>query len=247
MPILTRYSKSSVTTLELVTLAAIAGLLYCSWPLGYYLNPGSASSLASNLGGVDQPYNWLFIVLDVVGGALIMAVGTALYYGPQAKRSWLLKISALSYGLFGLFTAMDAVVPVDCAADKHQCGQLLQHPLVIGHGLLSLASIGFLTISLTGVWWLLIRLRQSNIWISYTLHLFVLTWFFFGCVTAMLLISNASSVLSQHVFIIACSVWTALFPFMVRHPGVLRHLHGPITTRKSRSRLAPMARTRLRV
>lgn len=48
----------------------VAGLLYSSWPLGYWLNPQADHGLASNLEALHQPYNWLFILIDISSGVL---------------------------------------------------------------------------------------------------------------------------------------------------------------------------------
>src|SRR5215469_5111021 len=56
-------------------LGTIAGILYVSWPLGYWLNPAvSKESLASGLEAVGQPYSWLFVSADIVSSLLIIAV-----------------------------------------------------------------------------------------------------------------------------------------------------------------------------
>ena len=52
-------------------LMLIAGLLYSSWPLGYWLNPNAAKGLASDLEALHQPFNWLFIALDILTGLFV--------------------------------------------------------------------------------------------------------------------------------------------------------------------------------
>ena len=232
-----RSSSGQRHLLELVVLASLSGLLYCSWPLGYLLNPTANRGLASNLEGLGQPYNWLFIALDIMSGALVGAVAWWLLRGLVKEKNRLVTVAIINYALFGFFTSLDAVLPVDCAADQQQCGPLINHPAVIIHGLISLGSIGFLTISLVLMWWLLSRRRTTPPRLRLSLHLGMVIWFFFGIITAVLIALNRSSALSQHVFILACSVWTGVFPYIIHHYSSLlpkRNQHRPALVVKSR-------------
>ncbi len=219
--------KVNRNVLEVIGLASLAGLLYSSWPLGYLLNPVANRGLASNLQGVGQPYNWLFIILDVISGAIVCRVAWRLYKDFKPRRHNLIKTAIISYALFGVFTVIDALIPVDCAADEMQCGPLINHPLVLWHGALSIASIAFLTLSLFSVWWLVNRVRLSAWWVQSALHITVLVWLFFGFVTAVLLYLNKSSSLSQHIFILVCSLWTGTLPYVLHLERINKPLFKP--------------------
>ena len=53
----------------------VAALAYCSWPVGYLVNPSlAAGALASELDARGQPYSWLFILLDCATGAAALLV-----------------------------------------------------------------------------------------------------------------------------------------------------------------------------
>ncbi len=243
---LIRSSSQRVNHLELIVLASLSGLLYSSWPLGYILNPAANRGLASNLGGIHQPYNWLFSLLDIVSGLLVVGVAWLLLVGKQKALSTLASFAIYSYGGFGLLTAIDALIPEDCLADQHQCGLILQHPLVVLHGLISLASIGCLTLSLLAMWWLATRRQASPAWLRWSLHAVLAVWFAFGINTAILLSQDQSSALSQHVFIIACSLWVGALPYMVHRlalsSGVVRAAK---SVKKNRRRLILSAKSRL--
>lgn len=217
----------------------MSGLLYSSWPLAYWLNPTANRGLASNLGGIGQPYNWVFIILDIISGLGVCAVAVWLYGSAHPRAHSLTKLAVINYGLFGLFTALDAILPVDCAADQNQCGALINHPLVIWHGLISLTSIACLTFSLMCIWWLVIRLGKKPSWLRYMLKTTLVVWLFFGFLTGILLFLNRSSALSQHVFIIACSLWTGLMPYVIRHEGItsLDRLNKTIKIRRRLARV----------
>src|SRR6185312_9748885 len=65
------WDRKSVIATVLVVASAIA---YCSWPLGFWLNPGAERhGLASELGALGQPYDWVFIWGDIFSGVLLMA------------------------------------------------------------------------------------------------------------------------------------------------------------------------------
>jgi len=200
---------------KLAAAASVAGLLYSSWPLGYIFNPVANRGLASNLEALAQPYNWLFILLDILSGLIVVGVAVTLYERSRGSRQWLLKWSIVGYGLFGVLTALDALLPIDCLNTVQRCGAFTGHPLIILHGLASLGSIGFLTVSLVGLWFLLIYRQAVNGLLRWLLHTLLLIWFGFGIATGIFLLNNRSSALSQHLFITVCSIWLAIFPYLV--------------------------------
>jgi hypothetical protein len=92
-------------------LAFLAAILYCSWPLGYLLNPiVGEHQLASQLEAPHQPFNWLFIAMDVLTGVVIAIVGAKQL---KHKRHLLLDLSIASYVLFGLCVLLAAALPLD--------------------------------------------------------------------------------------------------------------------------------------
>jgi hypothetical protein len=209
---------------KLTILAALAGLLYCSWPLGYRLNPVANRGLASNLEGTGQPYNWLFISLDILSGVIMCYVAYQLYRRVVVRHQsrWLLA-AIIGLGSFGLLTALDAMLPIDCVSSATVvCPPVLDDPYVIVHGVASIGSIYSLTVSVVALWWLLSRSLRVGSGLRWMLHSTVLVWFGFGCGTAVLLYLNKSSALSQHIFIIVCSAWTAAMPYLVQRSMLLQ-------------------------
>lgn len=198
-----------------IVLAAFAAVLYSSWPLGNVLDPIANRGLASNLSALGRPYNWLFTLFDVVSGVIVLAVAVRLFDRTPRWRQSLVNWSIIGYGLFGALTALDAVLPLDCVDVVNRCGALSNHPLTILHGLVSLGSIGFLTISIIGSWYLLGFNCDSPRWLRGFLLSVVVSWFGFGIATGIFLFYNRSSALSQHLFIIICSLWIAVLPYLV--------------------------------
>ncbi len=87
-------------------LTVSSALLYCSWPLGFLLNPiASRTGLASELGAYGQPYNWVFIWGDIVSGVLLSAAVIMLIrlYRPDGWALLALILLA-AYGVFGALT-----------------------------------------------------------------------------------------------------------------------------------------------
>ncbi len=76
-------------TLALIGLGCIAALAYASFPLAYLLDIShDETGLVSLLGSTSAPYAWLFNSLDVLGGALLIAISYQLlkYYSVRQYR-----------------------------------------------------------------------------------------------------------------------------------------------------------------
>jgi hypothetical protein len=105
------------TTMWIATCGALA---YSSWPLAFVLNhPMAGTALASSFEARDQPFSWLFILLDCVVGLCTVVVSARQFRPLALFRSDRALIGVvLSYGLFGLATAVDAVVPLSCSSES---------------------------------------------------------------------------------------------------------------------------------
>jgi len=99
---------------------ALAGAVaYSSWPLAFLANPSLAgTALASSFEGRSQPFSWLFILLDCIAGLCTAIVCIReLRPRPGGQRPGKALVSALlGYGVFGMATAVDAVVPLSCGS-----------------------------------------------------------------------------------------------------------------------------------
>jgi len=200
--------------LGILTITIMAGLLYSSWPLGYWLNPVANSGLASNLEAAHQPYNWLFVLLDILSGGLICLASWWLLKLMKKVQLPFLRYAVIGFGAFGLLTAIDALLPIDCVSSVTHCGPVLSDPWFVIHGIVSIGSIVGLTVSIMSVWWLLARGGQTARILRWLLHGTMVAWFGFGVVTLALILLARSSALSQHLFITVCSLWTALLPYL---------------------------------
>lgn len=202
-------------------LMILAGFFYSSWPLGYWLNPKAAQGLASELGSLHQPYNWVFNSMDIVCGILVgIASGELLMVirnGSNRKNLPALWIAVLGVGGFGLFTAIGALLPLNCIQESPQCLVSLHNSYFLIHGIFSIGSIAGLTISIVAIWLVLVLREQDVIYLvrlSPTIFLFV--WLSFGALTLFLILNHRSSALAQHFFIGFCCLWLVALPYLVR-------------------------------
>lgn len=189
-------------------LAILAGVAYCSWPLGYVLNPQvSRRGLASELAALHQPFNWLFIGLDVLAGALVLAAARLLWSRADGRLS---RVVLTSFAVFGVLTAIDALLPMSCEPSLTTCPSLSHQPLLILHGIASIAASIGLFISAVLVWWQ--RRKHSGATI---MSAFMAGWILFGALSLYFLFRTGPGYLVQHYYITLCSVWTAALPLML--------------------------------
>jgi hypothetical protein len=95
-------------------LAAVAGLAYGAWVLGFVLNPrlDAVNGYVSELSASDQPFHHVFAGGDLVAGALAIAVAV-IALRPRVRGWEPVGWSALL--LFGVFVISDALFAMDCA------------------------------------------------------------------------------------------------------------------------------------
>jgi len=202
-------------------LMVLAGFFYSSWPLGYWLNPQADHGLASNLEALHQPFNWVFILMDIASGLLVAIVCLNLHatsksgFNPKTQTG--LRIAILGAASFGIFTAIDAILPLDCIEGSPQCVVTLSDSYFVIHGIFSIGSIAGLTISIVAVWLLLLFSEaRTGALVHLTPAMFLVVWLGFGILTLYLVLHNQSSALSQHLFIGFCCLWLVALPYFVR-------------------------------
>lgn len=98
-------------------LGIVAGFAYCSWPIGFLVNPSlAATALASDLEAHGQTYAWLFILLDCVTGIATLLVVRFAWPTRYAHDERLIRFALIGYLIFGVATAIDALIPVGCGS-----------------------------------------------------------------------------------------------------------------------------------
>jgi hypothetical protein len=190
-----------------LVLAAFAGVIYCSWPLGYLLNPAvSRRGLASELEALHQPYNWLFILLDVLSGLLVTAVALLLW---RRSRDKLHKIVLVNFALFGILTLIDALLPMSCDPSLKVCPGLSHQPLLVLHGIASIVASVCLFVSAVLVWW-----AKRQYAASLLMSTLMAGWALFGIFSVYFFFEPGPGYLAQHYYITLCSVWVMVLPLM---------------------------------
>lgn len=191
--------------------AFVAAFLYSSWPLGYYLNPSvSAHGLASELAARGQPYNWLFMALDVISGLLVVVVAWLIWRSHKKLPVWWLKPVLAGFALFGVFTAFDALLPMHCTPSLRQCPSLGHDHLLILHGVASISAAVFLFLTAFAMWQISQLTKGRNL-----MGLVMIAWILFGFMSLVFFFVPGPGYLAQHYFITLCSVWMVLLPYVI--------------------------------
>lgn len=180
-------------------IAALAGLLYNSWFLAYWLNPHVVRiGLSSDLEASGQPYNWVFIASDVLCATLLLAVVWT--FRSKKESLWLRGLAG--YAVFAIMTAVSALLPLHCSADIRSCGfqagqQFGLHDLASG-----LAALG-LFFALLGAW--LHNLHASKL-LHYLSELVLLAWSLLGLLFLLATLRDNHVVGMQQLFLLLSGV-----------------------------------------
>lgn len=201
-------------------LAVIAAILYCSWPLSYVLNPSvGVHALASQLQSPHQPYNWLFILLDVLSGLLLITAGAVQYKEHRRLRIGKITISIWNYIAFGLMVVVAAVVPIGCDPQTQVCGSIWHSPSIIVHGFCSIVSVLCLLLSLMLVSHDLYRQKSATRRHSIFILSILSAWLLFGAGSIIEIIFKIKNSLLQDFFITVCSLSIAAVVLYIEHMG----------------------------
>jgi hypothetical protein len=203
----------------IITLVAcLAGILYCSWPLGYILNPSvTRHDFASELQASHQPYAWLFIATDILTGVLMLAIG--IWQWKNTTQHKTLRLSIISYVLFGILVIAAAVAPYNCVSGSHSCQLLLHSPAFIIHGFSSIVSVVFLFVSLVLPGKILLEQRMYR-WLIVMGVFLVGGWGLTGLGTIIVVSHGMRSNWMQYNFITICSISLVASVVLIERLGV---------------------------
>ena len=208
-------------------LGIIAGLAYLSWPIGYSVNRVVVErGLASDLEVPGQPFSWLFILLDIVSGLLMLGLAIAAWRdNPGGDRS--LRTGGLvGYGIFGLSTILSAAVPLSCGTGRTALLECGTNAGTYGwHDILS--AIGYLTLFFSLVGAMIRSYRGRAGWVVGPLVTAVgLLWCTAGIAFLVITLSHRPEVTVQHALLLLTTVVIGLVPLTLERqssptePGV---------------------------
>jgi hypothetical protein len=206
---------ATVTKKSEVNLSIIAGLLYCSWPLGYWLNPRVAThSLASGLEATNQPFNWFFIATDIASSLLLVIVALLLWHKYKySKIRQIVGVTLLCIVMFALNTIADALLPEHCIPNLMQCASFTQDHYLLVHGIFSIAASIFLFVGLCILW--CNRPRKPF------LRILVAGYIVFGMISLIEAITpGRNGNWSENYYITLCAIWIAYIPWAISSVAV---------------------------
>ncbi|HVS58787.1 MAG TPA: DUF998 domain-containing protein [Candidatus Saccharimonadales bacterium] len=201
---------SSKTIWRLTGLGILAGLLYNSWPFGFWLNPAvEQNSLASGLEAVHQPYNWVFIATDISSSVIVAIMCLWLWRAYRHGRLRTpVRLALMAMGLFAAGTIVDALMPEHCVPNLMRCPSFTQDHILLLHGIFSIAASVFLFIALFIVW---LYNRKAIL-----LNALLVGYMVFGVISLIqAILPGDNGNWSQDYYITLCSLVLVCFPYAV--------------------------------
>jgi hypothetical protein len=206
-------TKTEKWSIEIATVLVVtAAVLYCSWPLGFILNPSAQrTGLASELGAHGQPYNWLFIWADILSGALLM-VACLLLVKLFHAEGWR-KFGLAMLALYGLCGALDAALPLSCLPSLQVCGPIFHDPVIILHGIIDFTGSAALIGTLGAEW--IYAYKHHRSWLPW-IYIIGGGGIIFAGLSLWFILVNGPGYWAQRYYITLSCVWVASLPFVFR-------------------------------
>ncbi|HWG25072.1 hypothetical protein [Actinospica sp.] len=212
VPAISRVPRRSRPTLWIAGAGALA---YSSWPLAFLVNPSLAgSALASSFEGRSQPFSWLFILLDCVAGLCTGVVCIReLRPRPSLPRpAKVLVLALLGYGVFGVATAVDAVVPLNCGSTSVQACASQIWPLTPDDFLTGTAVFALFVASVAVIVEMTRRPLAFPSFVPVVITITLIAWGGLGLTVLMPVTSDTAAVVCQYAFLTLTSVLTFVIP-----------------------------------
>ena len=206
-----------------VWIACAGALAYNSWPLAFLTNPTLAgSALASSFEGRSEPYSWLFILLDCIAGLCmgIVCVRELLPRRGRLRPVSVLMIALLGYGVFGLATAVDAVIPLNCGANSAQACASQVWPLTPDDLLTGLAVLGLFAAALAVVFQMTRRGSAAfPLSAPVTMTVALIGWGVLGITVVVWSTSTTLAAVNQYTFLTLTSLLAFVVPLAATSSG----------------------------
>jgi len=196
-------------------IACAGALAYNSWPLAFVANPSLAgSALASSFEGRSEPFSWLFILLDCIAG-LCMGIVCVHELFPRQGRlrpTGVLVLALLGYGVFGVATAVDAVVPLSCGATSAQACASQIWPLTPDDLLTGIAVLGLFVAAAAVVFQMMRRPVAFPLSVPVTMTIALIGWGVLGLTVVVWSTSTTLAAVDQYAFLTLTSVLAFVVP-----------------------------------
>ena len=194
----------------LTVIAIISGISYASWPLGYLLNPAASNQgLASALEALNQPYNWVFISLDIISSMLMLYIAVKIWQkNAQSIRSSYIGIIITNIIAFSLGTIADTILPEHCLPSSITCPNWHHDHLLLLHGIFSIIAAINLFVIILIIWW---HKREK------LLYFMLFGYVIFALLSLYEAVSPVAGNFSQHYYLTLCGIWIAFIPYSIRY------------------------------
>lgn len=190
-------------------LAIIAGVFYSSFPIAIFFNPDYAfTGFVSSLGQPDQPYDWLFNLLDILSG--LLSSGILIYFA--VKRASLNRHLRISL-YFAIIGSLGAILAAIFSLPQNFNEQDINYHLVLNNSAIlthvfvsSLNSVGFfVAICLSLVFWY----KKFGINYKAAIALIAICLATIGLVIGQ--IDPSTSGILQRLYIVSYAIWFVTF------------------------------------
>ena len=182
--------------------------------------PLAGSALASSFEGRSEPFAWLFILLDCVAGlcTAVVCVRELRPHPGRARLGGAVVFALLGYAAFGISTAVDAVVPLQCGTSSAQACASQIWPLT-PDDLLTGAAILALFIAAVSI---LVRMARTPVafppYVPAAILLALTGWSALGLVVLLWSSSATMAAVSQYAFLTLTSVLSFVVPLCATLP-----------------------------
>ena len=192
-----KITHTSISKKVITIVAAVAGLSYNFWLVGYIVDPQALhNAYVSILETPNRPYNWLFISMDVVTSVLAILISWFLITRNKNSRN-----VYIFYLTFAVTTLLDAVIPITakCSSSISACSIDLSQVFNF-HAITSLVAFFSIFGSL-----LVCRRKASIIKIKHDkvkwLNILLFAWCSSGVFMVLTIVIDKLTMLSQGLFL----------------------------------------------
>jgi hypothetical protein len=191
------------------------------------VNPSLAGrALASSFESRTQPFSWLFILLDCISGlcAVIVCLHFVRLWHQTRPPSQALVFALLGYAAFGVATAVDAVIPLDCGASSARACAAQLWPITPDDLLTGIAILAlFVAVAIVALQ--MVRTRAHSV-APAAIGIATAGWSVLGLFVLFASTSSATVAIAQYGFLTLAGVLAVIVPVeaasaLLRQPSPL--------------------------